>query len=49
MNFPLVLFSLLVITGAIWLIDYFALRHKRKPDEEEPWWIEYPKSFFQLF
>lgn len=48
MNFPLILFSLLVITGAVWAFDYFLLRHKRKQDEEEPWWIEYPKSFFPI-
>ncbi len=48
MNFPLILFSLLVITGIIWAVDYFILRHKREADEEEPWWIEYPKSFFPI-
>lgn len=48
MNFPLVLFVLLVITGFVWFLDFFVLRHKREPNESEPWWIEYPKSFFPV-
>lgn len=48
MNFPLILFILLVITGIIWLLDNLLWKSKRKPDEIEPWWIEYPKSFFPI-
>ncbi len=48
MNFPLVLLILLVITGGVWLLDHLLLRHKRAPDRGEPWWIEYPKSFFPI-
>lgn len=48
MNFPLVLLILLVITGTIWLIDFFILKHKRKDGSAEAWWIEYPKSFFPI-
>jgi len=48
MNFPLILFVLLVITGSIWLLDYFLWKNKRAPEENEPWWIEYPKSFFPI-
>lgn len=48
MNFPLVLFTLLVITGGIWLLDHLSLKHKRSPDSTPPWWIEYPKSFFPI-
>jgi len=48
MNFPLVLLVLLLVTGGIWLLDYFVLRHKRVSDGTEPWWIEYPKSFFPI-
>src|SRR5512139_3697449 len=48
MNFPLVLFILLIVTGSIWLLDYFILRRKRKRDAPEPWWVEYPKSFFPI-
>tara|TARA_R110002073_G_scaffold167057_8_gene323677 strand:+ start:1691 stop:2497 length:807 start_codon:yes stop_codon:yes gene_type:complete len=48
MNFPLIMFILLVITGSVWLLDYLVLRHKRTPGEVDPWWIEYPKSFFPI-
>lgn len=48
MNFPLVLLALLVVTGGVWLFDYLILRHRRTPDGIEPWWIEYPKSFFPI-
>ena len=48
MNFALILFVLLAITGAFALADavYFA-KHRAK-DDKEPWWIEYPKSFFPV-
>ncbi len=48
MNFPLILFILLIVTGSIWLLDFFILRRKRKQDAPEPWWVEYPKSFFPI-
>ncbi|MBI3936474.1 MAG: signal peptidase I [Betaproteobacteria bacterium] len=48
MNFPLIMFLLLVATGAIWLLDQFALRRYRAPQAKEPWWVEYPKSFFPV-
>src|SRR5687767_15892855 len=53
MNFPLIMFLLLVLTGGIWLLDKVWLRKRRAaPAEEgpprEPWWVEYPKSFFPV-
>ncbi|MBI4195942.1 MAG: signal peptidase I [Betaproteobacteria bacterium] len=48
MNFALVMFLLLVATGAIWLLDHFVLRRARDPGRAEPWWVEYPKSFFPV-
>ncbi|UJP05157.1 MAG: signal peptidase I [Nitrosomonas sp.] len=48
MNFPLILLVLLLITGIICLLDYFLWRKKRAHGESEPWWIEYPKSFFPI-
>ena len=48
MNFPLILFVLLVITGSICLLDYLFWKKKRAAGESEPWWIEYPKSFFPI-
>tara|TARA_Y100001936_G_scaffold253847_1_gene321592 strand:+ start:10936 stop:11739 length:804 start_codon:yes stop_codon:yes gene_type:complete len=48
MNFPLIMLILLLVTGGVWFYDYFVLRHNRKKENEEPWWIEYPKSFFPV-
>lgn len=48
MNFPLILFVLLVVTGSICLLDYLLWKNKRAEGESEPWWIEYPKSFFPI-
>ena len=48
MNFALILFILLVVTGAFALADAVYFRGRRGKDEREPWWIEYPKSFFPV-
>lgn len=48
MNFALIMFLLLVLTGAIWLLDRYVLSRRRQPGAKEPWWIEYPKSFFPV-
>ncbi|MDB5865337.1 MAG: lepB [Betaproteobacteria bacterium] len=48
MNFALIMFLLLVVTGAVWLLDYLFLARRRAADQREPWWVEYPKSFFPV-
>ena len=48
MNFALVLFVLTLFTGAFALADGVYFRKQRAPGEKEPWWIEYPKSFFPV-
>lgn len=48
MNFALILFLLLVATGAVWLLDRYWLRARRGEGRPEPWWVEYPKSFFPV-
>src|SRR3954467_4452650 len=48
MNFALIMFSLLVVTGAVWLLDHYVLSKRRAAGAHEPWWIEYPKSFFPV-
>ncbi len=48
MTFALILFSLLLLTGVIWLLDRFMLRAKRPAGANEPWWVEYAKSFFPV-
>ena len=40
MNFALIMFVLLVGTGAVWLLDHYVLRHGRTAGQAEPWWIE---------
>jgi signal peptidase I len=48
MNFALILFTLLVITGMVALADRLWLAPRRGADGREPWWVEYPKSFFPV-
>jgi signal peptidase I len=48
MDFALIMFVLLVVTGFIWLLDRFALAAKRGSGIVEPWWVEYAKSFFPV-
>ena len=48
MNFALILFSLTVFTGLVALADWLWFRKWRSADAPEPWWVEYPKSFFPV-
>lgn len=48
MNFALVMLVLLAVTGAVWLLDRFVLGKRRAEGAREPWWVEYPKSFFPV-
>ena len=48
MNFALILFVLVVMTGFIWLIDHFWLKKLRPSDAKDPWWVEYGASFFPV-
>ena len=45
MNFALLLFSLLLVTGAMSALDAVYFCKRRAAGAKEPWWIEYPKSF----
>ena len=47
-NFALILFILLVFTGLVTLADKLVFSKRRAAEEVEPWWIEYPKSFFPV-
>ena len=46
MDFALIMFLLLVVTGGIWLLDIVLLKARRT--QGEPWWVEYAKSFFPV-
>ena len=48
MNFALILFILLVVTGVIATADRLYFARRRAAGAKEPWWIEYPKSFFPV-
>lgn len=48
MNFALILFVALVVTGAIWLIDSLTTGRNRAKDAKLPWLVDYSKSFFPV-
>lgn len=48
MNFALLMLTLLVVTGGVWLLDRFWLAKERGGTTGEPWWVEYSKSFFPV-
>ena len=48
MNFALILFVALVITGGIWLLDALVLKRSRDKGVREPLLVEYAKSFFPV-
>jgi signal peptidase I len=48
MNFAAILFVLLLATGVVAALDRFYLAKRRAQGAKEPWWIEYPKSFFPV-
>ena len=48
MDFALLLFTLLVVTGVVTAMDAVYFGRRRAAGAQEPWWIEYPKSFFPV-
>ena len=48
MNFALILFIALLITGGIWLLDVLLLKRSRDRSAREPLLVEYAKSFFPV-
>src|SRR5258707_1016071 len=48
MNFALILFLATIFTGSVALADRALFARKRPAGAPEPWWIEYPKSFFPV-
>lgn len=47
-SFPLFMILILVLTGAVWLIDYLFFQKKRAGNAVEPVIVEYAKSFFPV-
>lgn len=48
MNFALILFILLLATGALYAIDVLKFRKLRARDAKEPLWVEWGASFFPV-
>ena len=48
MNFALILFVLLVVSGALWALDHFVASKRRSIGSKTPWWVEYGASFFPV-
>src|SRR5574343_1828154 len=48
MNFALILFLLLLVTGALYAVDVFKFRKLRAKDAKEPLWVEWGASFFPV-
>ncbi|ADL55218.1 signal peptidase I [Gallionella capsiferriformans] len=48
MDFALIMFVLLLVSGSISLLDRYSLANSRAAGVAEPWWVEYAKSFFPV-
>ena len=48
MNFALILFILLVVTGLLYAVDVLKFRKLRARDAKEPIWVEWGASFFPV-
>jgi len=48
MSFALFLLILLLVTGAVWVLDAAWLRRQRGARAKQPWWVEYAISFFPV-
>ena len=48
MYFALFMVVILAVTGLIWLLDILVLRKNRLAGVDEPWYVEYAKSFFPV-
>ena len=47
-SFPLFMILILLLTGIIWLVDYFFFQKKRAAGSADPTIVEYAKSFFPV-
>jgi len=47
-NFALILFILMVLSGVLWGYDKAVARKRRPKDAPDPWWVEYGASFFPV-
>ena len=47
-DFALILFVLMLVTGILWCVDRFHARLHRAPDAPSPWWVEWGAAFFPV-
>lgn len=47
-NFPLILVCAVAVTGLVALVDRLYLRARRKPGADEPWPVDFSRSFFPV-
>lgn len=48
MDFSLLMLILLLVTGVVWLLDRMFFRRRRPADAQEPWPVEWARSFFPV-
>ena len=48
MNFALILFVLMIITGVLYAVDVLKFRKLRRPGDKEPVWVEWGAGFFPV-
>lgn len=48
MNFPLILFCAVLLTGVLWAYDHWVAAKKRAPGTPDPWWVEWGASLFPV-
>jgi signal peptidase I len=48
LSFAAFLLTLLVVTGAVWVLEAAWLGRRRAPGAKQPWWVEYSVSFFPV-
>jgi len=48
MYFAIFMVTILLLTGVIWLLDILVLSKTRTTGDDEPWYVEYSKSFFPV-
>jgi len=48
LDFALILFCLLLVSGVIWGADAFVFSKRRPEGAKDPWWVEYGAGFFPV-
>lgn len=49
MNFSLILFFVVLFTGAMWALNRWIWAPRRDPERSDPWWVDYTAGLFPVF